>query len=271
MKRIIKVADREQSIDVIHDDDRLSSPNIEHAAQDARIVYTQTRSILVAREVLRKNRVIAGIDDMSIKVAYKMLRTQVLQRMKSNDWNTLAITSPVSGEGKSLTAINLAISIAKELNHTVLLVDLDLHNPSIARYFGFGPDLGLCDYLLDDVPLTDILFTPGVDRLAVLPGGKPLTDSSELLSSPKMARLAQELKGRYAGRVVIYDMPPLLATDDMLAFAPHVDAALLVLQEGKTRKDELRRSMEMLEVVNVVGTVLNKAEQFAKAYGYGPK
>lgn len=271
MKRIVKVADQEQGIDVVDYGDTASSPTQEHAAEGARVVYTRTRSINVTRDVLRKNRVITGLDDVSIKAAYKMLRTQVLQRMKSNGWSTLAVTSPASGEGKSLTAVNLAISIAKELNHTVLLVDLDLHRPSIARYFGFEPNLGLSDYLLDDVPLADILFAPGIERLAVLPGGKPLADSSELLSSPKMIRLAQELKCRYAGRIVVYDMPPLLATDDMLAFAPHVDAALLVLEEGKTRKDELRRAMEMLEVVNVVGTVLNKAEQFSNIYGYGPK
>jgi len=201
-----------------------------------------------------------GVGDISIKAAYKMLRTQLLQRMRSHDWSTLAVTSPASGEGKSLTAVNLAISIAKELNHTALLVDLDLHCPSIARYFGVKPELGLSDYLFDDILLSDVMFTPGIERLAVLPGGKPLIDSSELLSSPIMVNLARELKGRYPGRIVIYDMPPLLAADDMLTFSPNVDAALLVVDEGKTRKTELKRAMELLEVMNVAGTVLNRVK-----------
>lgn len=257
MKRIVKVADQESGFDVMQN--AAAPPIAESQPQDLRVVYTHTRSIKIGPEVLRRNRVIAGLDDSAIKSAYKILRTQVLQRMKANGWSTLAVTSPSAGEGKSLTAVNLAISIAKEVNHTVLLVDLDLRRPSIARYFGYEPDLGLRDYLLDDIPLSDILFTPGIDRLAVLPGGKPLADSSELLSAPKMVRLAQELKGRYPGRIVVYDMPPLLIADDVLAFAPHVDASLLVVQNGRTRKDELSNAVDLLDGFNVLGTVLNRS------------
>jgi len=254
MKRIIKVAG-ETDFDIMPG---AAEPlPAEGDTQDVRVVYTHTRSVESAPEVLRRNRVIAGLDDAAIKSVYKILRTQVLQRMKANGWSTLAITSPCAGEGKSLTAVNLAISIAREVNHTVLLVDLDLRHPSVARYFGYEPDLGMRDYLLDDFPLSDVLFTPGIDRLAVLPGGTPLTDSSELLSAPKMVRLAEELKGRYRDRIVIYDMPPLLASDDVLVFAPHVDALLLVIQDGRTRKDELNSAMELLDGVNVIGSVLN--------------
>lgn len=234
--------------------------------REIRVVYTHTRSIPVSTEVLGRNRVITGLNDPSVVNAYKMLRTQTLLRMRGNGWRTLAVTSAVSGEGKTLTAVNLAISLARDVNQTVLLVDLDLHRPSIARYFGYEPTYGLRDFLLDDVPLSEILITPQVERLSILPGGKPLGESSELLATPKMVRLAQELKSRYEGRIVIYDMPPLLDADDVLVFSPCFDAALFVVQEGKTRKTDLRNAMGMLEHIPVVGTVLNRAEDARGTY-----
>lgn len=260
MKRMISVPRHEASEDLIGGISNEAMLAAGHAGDELRVEYTQTRTINVSQDALIKNRIVAGSDDISIVNAYKMLRTRILQRMKANAWTTLAVTSPAVGDGKTLSAANLAISIAKEVNHTVLLVDLDLRRPSIARYFNCEPEYGLCDYLLGNIELTDILFTPGIDRLAILPGGRSVVDSSELLSAPKMVRLAQELKNRYEGRVVIYDMPPLLMADDVLAFAPYVDAALLVLQEGKTRKEDLKKAMEMLEVVNVIGTILNKSQ-----------
>lgn len=224
------------------------------------VTYTQTRVIKPMPEVLRRHRVLGTSDAPAVRHAYKMLRTQVAQRLRSNGWNSVIVTSPGTGAGKSLTAVNLAIALASEVNHTVLLVDLDLRRPSIARHFGYEPASGLRDYLLDDAPLRDILFNPGIDRLAILPGGKPFDESSELLTAPKMVRLAQELKSRYDGRIVIYDMPPVLLCDDVPAFAPNVDAVLLVVEEGKTRTDEVTQSMGMLRDVPLLGTVLNKSE-----------
>jgi len=230
------------------------------------VTYTQTQVIKPIPETLRRNRVLGAHDAPAVRQAYKMLRTQVVQSLRAQGWSSLIVTSPGMGEGKSLTAVNLAIALAREVNHTVLLVDLDLRRPAIARHFGYEPIFGLRDYLLDDVPLTDVLFNPDIERLVVLPGGKPLDESSELLTAPKMVRLAQELKTRYDGRIVIYDMPPLLLADDVLAFAPNVDAALLVIEEGRTRKDELTQSIEMLRDIPVIGTVLNKAENARAAY-----
>ena len=232
------------------------------------VTYTMTRRIDMPAEALKKKRIVSGVENDATGAAYKLLRTQILQRMKSHGWNTLAVTSTAPGEGKTLTAINLAISIARDLNHTVLLVDADLRRPSISRYFGCSLKFGLYDYLVHEVALPEILFNPGIDRLVVLPGSNSVSNSSELLTSPKMVHLAEEMKGRYAGRIVIFDMPPLLVTDDVLAFAPHLDAALLVLQDGKTRKQGLMRALEMLQVVNVVGTVLNMAQQTSQPYGY---
>lgn len=231
------------------------------------VVYTHTRRINVPAETFKNNRIITGEDDDGANTAYKMLRTQILHRMKAHQWRSLAITSSGEGEGKTLTAINLAISLARDVNHTVLLVDLDLRRPSVAKYFGYTPSFGLDDYLLDNVPLHETLFNPGIERLVVLPTRRSLLSSSELLSSPSMQHLADELRERYPERLVIFDMPPILAADDLLAFSPHLDAVLLVAREGKTRKADLQRAMEMLKVVNVIGTMLNQVrDQNAQRY-----
>ena len=223
------------------------------------IKYTQTRSIKVSSNFLREKRIVSGFEPGIFTDSYKMLRTQVLQRMRENNWNALAVTSPGESEGKTLTAINLAISLAMEVDQTVLLVDADLRHPSVHQYFGMPEGPGLSDYLTSDAQLGDMLVHPGIGRFVILPGGKPLLNSSEMLGSPRMAELVQELKSRYPSRIVLFDLPPLLSAADALAFAPHVDAALLVVEEARTRTEDIARAAELLGVTNLIGTVLNKS------------
>jgi len=224
------------------------------------VVYSQTRQVEVSATELKAKRVVSAIDSGSFSDAYKMLRTKVLQRMGENDWNVLAVTSPGTGEGKSLTALNLAISIAMEIGHTVLLVDANLRHPSVHTHLGLPGEPGLSDYLLDDTPLNELFIHPrGIDHLTLLPGGRPLQNSSEMLNSPKMGRLVDELKSRYAGRIVVFDLPPVLTAADAMAFAPYVDATLLVIEDGKTRRKEIEHAVELLSSTNILGTVLNKS------------
>lgn len=226
----------------------------------ARDAGTTTAPVSLNEDVLRANRIIAAMPPGPFTEAYNLLRTRILQAFRENHWNSLAITSPGASAGKTLTAINLAISIAREVNYTVLLVDANLQQPWMLDYFGLAHRKGLSDYLRDDTPMSELLFKPGiVDHLVVLPGGKPMSNSSEMLSSPKMTRLVEEMKSRYPSRIIIFDMPPLLTTSDTLAFVPQVDAALLVVEDGVTTKSELEQSVELLRVTNIVGTVLNKA------------
>ncbi|MES9851874.1 MAG: CpsD/CapB family tyrosine-protein kinase [Candidatus Thiodiazotropha sp. L084R] len=234
----------------------------------SKITYTKTKSVEVSKDSLRDKRVIFGDINDSISDQYKVLRTHVLQRLNANQWNSLAVTSPNEGCGKTLTSINLAISLAREVNHSVLLVDLDLRRPNIQRYFFSDERLGISDYLTEDLELSKILFNPGKERLVILPGNKPFSNSSEMLSSPKMVQLVEELKSRYPNRIVIFDMPPLLSCDDMIAFSPYVDAIMLVVEEDGTRKDELKRAFELLEKSNLLGTVLNKSKDGGSTYGY---
>jgi capsular exopolysaccharide synthesis family protein len=230
------------------------------------ITYSQTRVWHASPDVLRERRVLVGNSNSDELTAYGMLRTQVLQRMSANQWNTLAITSPGAGQGKTLTSINLAISLAREVHHTVLLADFDLRNPSIHRYFDFTPECGVSDYLLHDTPLNQALLNPGIERLVILPGREPLFNSSEMLSSPITTQLVSDLKTRYPSRFILFDLPPLLTTDDTLAFTPSVDAVLLVIEEGKTTRDELQHAVALLQHANIIGTVLNKSEETINAY-----
>ena len=225
------------------------------------VIYDQTQEISLDDNVLRENRILSGLEPGAFSDAYNLLRTQVLQRFKENHWNVLAVTSPGSGAGKTLTAINLAISIAREVDYTVLLVDANLRHPWMMEHFGLEKHKGLSDYLLHDTPIAELLVRPSrIEHLVLLPGGEPLANSAEMLNSPKMAQLVADMKSRYHSRIIIFDLPPVLTSADALAFSPYVDAALLVVEEGVTEKQDLERAVELLSSTNIVGTVLNKAE-----------
>lgn len=227
------------------------------------ISYTQTRTVGLYPGWLQQNRVLTAESPEDAVQAYKVLRTQVHQRMRANGWRTLGVTSPKRAEGKTLTAINLAISLAMEPTHTVLLVDSDLRQPSVHTYLGLEIESGLREYLLGALPVEQILIHPLIRRFVVLPGSGPVPSSSELLVSPVMLALVQELKRRYPTRHVIFDLPPVLTGDDVLAFAPYLDAMLLVAEEGKTERAELARSAELIRDSNhnLLGTVLNRSSE----------
>ena len=179
--------------------------------------------------------------------------------MKENNWNVLAVTSPTAGNGKTLTASNLAISIAKDANYSVLLVDLDFRRPKVHQVFGFDPEYGLIDHFHKDKSLNELMVHPGVDSLVLLPAGKPVRHSSELLSAPKMLALSKELKERYHNRIIVIDLPPILQTDDALAYMPNVDACILVVAEGETSPEEVTNSLKLIDDKKFLGTILNKS------------
>lgn len=194
-----------------------------------------------------------------INPAYNHLRTQIIQRLGENGWKTVAVTSPTRGSGTTLTAINLAISIARNFNYSVLLVELDLVNPSFRQVLGFEAHLGIVDHLLHDVPISEIVLDPGIDGLDVIPAGSPVINSSGLLSSAKMIRLVDELKHRYNYQVILFDLPSVLSFDDAMAFSPFVDCALLVVAEGETKINDVRRALDYLRSTKILGVVLNRS------------
>ena len=211
---------------------------------------------------LRERRIISPADSQSAGHAYRMLRTQVLQRARSNSLNTIGIVSAVNGEGKTLTAINLALSLAAEPNQTVMLVDLDLRRPAVGGTLGLNVERGLETWFEDDQPIKSFSYgIEGVERLFVLPTLRPLAGSSELLANVGTRRLMNELKARDPGRLLIVDLPPVLLSDDALVVAPLLDAVVLVVNERRTRREDVVRAIELLGNTRIVGTVLNRSSE----------
>jgi capsular exopolysaccharide synthesis family protein len=225
------------------------------------------------REVMEQSRLVSEVEDRSAIAAYKVLRTRVLQRMRSNNWHSLIVTSAGAGEGKSLTASNLALSLSRDVNQSVLLVDLDLQRSRLAQYFGFlgGAKKGISEYLTGAAEIADIVYSPsGIPRISVIPNFEVIEDSSDLLSSPRMRELLQWIKRQSERHIVIFDMPPVLVGDDVLAFSTQVDAILLVVTQGKTDRVALEKTAGLLAEANLLGVVLNKCSETSKdnVYGY---
>ena len=224
------------------------------------IDYTQAEFVTLDKAVLQENRILTGLEPSLFTESYHLLRSQILRRFKENNWNTLAVTSPGEGEGKTLTAINLAISMAREIDHSVLLVDTNLSHPAMMKQLGLPEYSGLSEHLTEDIPIEDLLIqSSDYDDLVILPAGEALENSAEMLNSEKMEQLIKKMKSSDDKRIIIFDLPPVLLSTEALAFSPHVDSALLVIEDGVTKKQHIESSLERLSGTNIIGTVINKA------------
>jgi len=211
--------------------------------------------------VMELNCILPGIADQSALRAYKILRTRMLQRLAANQWHSVAITGTEAGQGKTLTAINLAIALAQDPSTHVFLVDLDLQRPQIASYMGLKFGRGLGEYLTGDATIDQIIYDPGIPRLAIIPNSRSFEHSSEHLAGSQMLNLLAELDAQVPRRVVIFDMPPVLMSDDVMTFAPHIDGVALVVAEGVTTRGSLERSKEVLAEMNLIGVILNRSAE----------
>lgn len=236
-------------------------------ASAAPIVYVQTSVFTPSDADLERNRVLSSGATGPAAAAYRMLRTQVLQRMDAHSWRSIAVFSPGAEDGKTTTAINLAVSLASDRLHTVLLVDFDFKRPAVAASFGLAPNAGGDDALEGRAPVAQCLYHPeGFERLVLLPARATLGNSSEMLAGPTARKLVSELRARYPERIVIFDLPPVLNADDALSFAPLVECGLVVAAEGRTRRNDLLRTIELLNRTPIVGTVLNRASNAPSGY-----
>lgn len=185
--------------------------------------------------------------------------------------NLIMITSAVPGEGKSFTAANLAMSIAMELDHTVLLVDADVARPTLPSLFDLPPSKGLLDVLLDkDIDLSQVMLRTNVDKLSILPSGTRHPQATELLASDAMARLLEDMANRYSDRIIIFDSPPLLVTTEARVLASHMGQVVLVVRAERTTHAEVRHALSFIESVPVKMLMLNQAaDRSASGHGYG--
>jgi non-specific protein-tyrosine kinase len=220
--------------------------------------YSQCRTIHLDPAFIAGKRCLAYLDNVPEAEAYRVLRTQVLQRTRGSGSNTIMITSALPGEGKTLAAINLAFTFAREFQHTVLLVDGDLRKQSVHKYLGSAGEKGLIDYLVDGSPVSELITWPGIEKMTLISGGRSFQESAEILGSPRMKELIADMKKRYPERYIIFDVPPILTGADVLTFAPLVDQVIVVVRAGSTSMDDVKKALQFLPKEKILGFVLNR-------------
>lgn len=185
--------------------------------------------------------------------------------------NLIMVTSALPGEGKTFNSINLAMSIASELDNTVMLVDADVARPSVMRMLGLPQGPGLLDLVVDDAKeLSDVLLKTNVDKLTILPSGTPHPRATELLASDAMAKLLEEMASRYTDRIIVFDSPPLLITTESRVLATHMGQVVVVVNAGKTLQSEVKQAIDTIDNCPVKLLVLNRSSSLFKGgYGYG--
>jgi Mrp family chromosome partitioning ATPase len=237
-------------------------------AELGEITYESTRVVRLKADHLEKNRIVAFNKNDPKSISFDLLRTYVLQKMEENGWRTLAITSPTPGSGKTVVAINLAMSIAQQPNKSALLVDFDLRRPKVGAYLGLPMEKSINDVLEGTAELPEALVSPDMQRLVVLPTKNPVRKSAETLSTSKIGEMVKDMRDRYDSRIVIFDLPPLLAADDAVIAVPHIDCVLMVVANGMSTKREIEDGLHHIPPAKLVGTVLNRAESDAIPYYY---
>lgn len=222
--------------------------------------YRQTRVVKLNPRHLEKNRIVAMNKSNLSSLSFDLLRTKVLQKMEEHGWRTLAIASPVAECGKTVVALNLAIAIAHHSNKTAMLVDFDLRKPKVAEYLGLPDGPSLNEVLEGNADVSEAFVNPGMPRLVVLPVARPIRKSAEMLDSTRVNQLIGDLRERYKERIVIFDLPPILNTDDAIVVLPKIDCVLVVVANGMCTKKEIEDCLHHIPEAKLVGTVLNKAE-----------
>ena len=232
------------------------------------VKYSKTKVQSSDPEKLKNNRVVSLFEDIETTNQFKMIRTKVLRKLKEIGGNSILVTSANPCEGKTFTSINLGISIAKEFDRTVLIVDADVRRPLkehtdfATEFFSLKVEKGLTDYLEGEADIEEILINPGIDKLTLIPGGMPVDNSPELLNSARMEMMMEEIKSRYpSDRLVIVDGPAILHFPDAMILYKYVDGVLPVIESEKTSTENVKKMMEYLQEVNILGAVLNKKKE----------
>jgi len=244
-------------------------------ARPARPTSTTTRTHRVDLDQLRRQSMITPDGERTpIAECFRRIKRQILTNVANPKTgapaNLILVTSALAGEGKTFCAINLAISIALEMDHTVLLVDADVAKPSVPRTLGLDAEKGLMDVLLDRrIDLAEVLCKTEIGKLTLLPAGTAHQHATELLASDAMRLLLQEMAERYQDRIIIFDSPPLLAASEAGVLASRMGQIVMVVEAGKTTEAALKDALGRIEPSNVAGLVLNKGEGPGLGYYYG--
>jgi Mrp family chromosome partitioning ATPase len=225
-------------------------------------------------EKCAKSRVLVSDEQLAAAghaaAAYRLMRGRALHRIKGGGWSCVGITSAGPGEGKTVTALNFAISIAREKLRTVYLLDLDMRNPSVLEALGCRPENQISQYFAGALMPDQVLYQTSVENLVIAGATEPVRGASELLANARLEELLKYIRRRSPGALILLDLPPVLSTDEVLVVAPRTDAVFLVVCEGVTRRDSLAKAVDVLSDFKVAGTILNRSSENlgSEYYGY---
>ena len=254
-------------------DESFSSKRIheeKHSYHDTHVIPFDKTDVLYDENKIDKNLIVHLRPNSFEAEQFKILRTNLLYPSSGRSPRSIMLTSALPGEGKSYVSANLAISIAQSIQEYVLLIDCDIRVPSIHTRFGFGDVSGLSDYLTKDVPLSSLILKTPINKLSILPGGKPPHNPSELLSSQQMSKLLQEVKNRYSDRYIVIDSPPPKLTAESAVISRQVDGVLLVIEYGATPREMISDLIDVIGKEKILGVIFNKLDmRFESYYGLG--
>jgi Mrp family chromosome partitioning ATPase len=219
-------------------------------------------------ETLVRNRVVTFSKDDPAHVPFDILRTKILRMMEQNGWHSIAVTSPTMSCGKTMIATNLAFSFARQRNTRTILADVDLKRPQVRKVVGIDSQLSMGDYLMGGIRPEEFFIRLG-DNLAVGPTSQAFRHSAELLQHPDAAGAIRAMHAALKPDIVIYDLPPMLASDDAMSFMSYVDCALLIAAAGTTTArnlDDCERQLS--EIIPIAGVILNKYDLKSESYSY---
>jgi len=245
-------------------------------ARPARPAGTTAQTLRIDRDRLRRQSIITPDDKRTpMTESFRRIKRHILVNMAEPKAgvpaNVVMVTSALPGEGKTFCSINLAISIALEMDYSVLLVDADVAKPAIPKVLGLEEDKkGLMDLLLDRrIELADVLCKTDIGKLTLLPAGMVHQHATELLASGAMRELLREMGERYHDRIIVFDSPPLLAASETAVLASQMGQIIIVVEAGNASEAALKDALSRIEPSKIAGVVLNKGEGSALEYGYG--
>lgn len=243
------------------------------AVEDERPIVGELDGVQFDAEACERNHILLtdgkASDAARADAAYRVLRGRVQQRIRSNGWSCIGLTSPGPGEGKTVTALNLAICIARERQRPVYLIDLDMRNPSVLEYVGVQPPKSLAEYFVSQLPAEQVMFSTDVENLVVSGNRAPVANASELLATPQLERLLAYIRRRSPNALIVLDLPPVTSTDEALVVAPRTDAMFVIISEGRTRRDAFKRAIDLLGDFTIAGIVLNRSSEDVGGDYYG--
>ena len=255
----------------------LAAPSNKRRAQPSQSPAPSSKSVTLDLDALSAAGIVTPNSPRSyLADQFRLVKRPLIANFKGQaasglkHGNLIMVTSSLAGEGKSFSSVNLAMSIAMELDNTVMLVDADVARPSILRMLGLRPAPGLLDLLEGKVEMQSVLLKTNIDKLTILPSGTPHPKATELLASDAMRALLDDMAQRYPDRIIIFDSPPLLLTTEARVLASQMGQVLLIVQAEKTLQSDVQHALSTIQNCSNINLLLNKVRGAAEGnYGYG--